>query len=99
VFGDDSRQWPEHKGIEKFEFLLPTTVLGYLGVVLATMIVVIPQMADAGERNLELGVIALSMLLPWAPCFLRRQIEIRNLIARFERRKSLQEGIQIILPE
>jgi hypothetical protein len=99
VFRDDSREWPELKAAQRFEFVFPTTVLGYFGGLVVTLFVAIPQMADAGERNMALGAVALLMMLPWVPYFLKRQTAIKESVARFSRRQSLQEGIQIILPE
>ena len=96
---DASREWPEWKKIEKFEFLFPTAVLGYMGAVIATLIMVIPQMSDGAERNSTRGVVALLMLLPWVPYFLKRQRAIKDSVARFAKRTALQEGVEIILPE
>jgi hypothetical protein len=96
---DASREWPELKKIGKFEFLFPTTVLGYMGAVIVTLIIVIPQMSDGAERNSTLGVVALLMLLPWVPYFLKRQRAIKGSVARFAQRTVLQEGVEIILPE
>ena len=99
VIRDASREWQGLKKIEKFEFLFRTTVLGYMGGVIVTLVIVIPQMNDGAERNLTLGVVALIMLLPWVPYFLKRQSAIKDSVARFARRTALQEGVEIILPE
>lgn len=96
---DASREWPEWKKIGKFEFLFPTTILGFMRAVIVTLIIVIPQMSDGAERNSTLGVVALLMLLPWVPYFLKRQRAIKDSVARFPRRTVLQEGVEIILPE
>ena len=94
-----SREWLELKKIEKFEFWFPTAALGYMGAVIVTWIIVIPQMSDGAERNSTLDVVALLMLLPWIPYFLKRQSANRDSVARFAKRTALQEGVEIILPE
>jgi hypothetical protein len=66
---------------------------------IVTLIIVIPQMSDGAERNSTLGVVALLMLLPWVPYFLKRQKAIKDSVARFAKRTALQEGVEIILPE
>jgi len=96
---DASREWPELKKIEKFAFLFPTAARGYMGAVIVTLIIVIPQMRDGAERNSTLGVVALPMLLPWVPYFLKRQSAIKDSVAQFAKRTALQEGVEIILHE
>src|SRR5258708_7291898 len=78
---DASREWPELKKIEKFEFLFPTAALGYRVAVIVTWIIVIPQMSDGAERNSTLDVVA--RLLPWIPYFLKRQSANEDSVARF----------------
>ena len=48
-----SREWLELKKIEKFEFWFPTAALGYMGAVIVTWIIVIPQMSDGDIRQIE----------------------------------------------
>ena len=79
--------------------MFPTTALGCMGAAIVTLIMVIPQMSDGAERNSTLGVVALLMLLPWVPYFLKRQRAIKDSVARFAKRTALQEGVEIILPE
>jgi hypothetical protein len=87
---DASREWPELK---------KTAALGYRGAVIVTWIIVRPQMSDGAERNSTLDVVALLMLLPWIPYFLKRQSANMDSVARFAKRTALQEGAEIILPE
>jgi hypothetical protein len=99
VYKDSSKEWPELSFVRKLEYVCPVMVLGYFGAVIVTLAVVVPQLSDSGEISLTLGVVALVMLVPWVPYFLRRNSEIGQSKERYNRRVALGEGIQIVVPE
>jgi hypothetical protein len=98
VFADDSREWPELKGMQKFEYIWPTMVLGYFGAMIVIIGFAIYAAADLRELDLMLGVLGLCMLLPWVPYFLRRRDAIRASKERFARRQVLGAAGDEILP-
>ena len=98
IFRDGAKEWPELAPMQKFEYLFPTTVLGYFG----GMIVVISfgffAAADYRELDLMLGTLLLCIILPWLPYFLRRWDAIRSSKERFVRRQTLGSNEDVILP-
>ena len=98
VFQDAAREWPELRSMQKFEYVFPTMVLGYFGAMIVIIGYAFYVATDSRELNLMLGVLALCMLLPWVPYFLRRRDAIRASKERFLRRELLGSNEDVILP-
>jgi hypothetical protein len=99
VFADGSREWPELSGLQKFEYVWPTAVLGYFGAMIVAIVFAIYVASDLREMNLMLGVLTVCMILPWAPYFLKRRDAIRSSNERFTRRQALGPAGGEILSE
>lgn len=84
--------------MQKFEYVFPTMVLGYFGAMIVIIGYAFYVATDSRELNLMLGVLALCMLLPWVPYFLRRRDAIRASKERFLRRELLGSNEDVILP-
>jgi hypothetical protein len=98
VFHDGSREWPELRPMQKFEYVFPTMVLGYFGALMVTVGYAFYVAADSQELGLMLGVLALCMMVPWIPYFLKRRDAIRSSRERFVRRQLLGSSEDVILP-
>ena len=84
--------------MQKFEYVFPTMALGYFGAMILIIGYAVYAAADSRELNLMLGVLALCMLLPWVPYFLKRWDTIRTSKERFIRRQMLGSSEDVILP-
>jgi hypothetical protein len=83
--------------MQRIEYFAPTTVLGYFGGVLATMIGIFLLEAGSQERIFYLEMIALFMLLPWLPYFIGRARRMTESTERLERHKVFGDTDEFIL--
>jgi hypothetical protein len=97
VFCDGFREWPELGKIQRFEYVFPTTVLGYFGGIIVVLIAVLFMESQVDDRLFMSEMVFLLMIMPWAPYFMGRAKRIRESIARFERHRVFGDTDESIL--
>ena len=98
VFSDGSREWPQLKRGERFEYLFPVMALAGLGAAVLILGVAYLDGLDWEERFREMGAVAAVMVVPWTPYFMWRWHLIRKSKERFARRQIFGETDEFILP-
>jgi hypothetical protein len=97
VFNDGSREWSQLSGMQKFEYIFPTMVLGYL---CAFALVIGTAFWIGGDGKEKLFLVELMVLLmgfPWIPYFLIRAKRISESRERHERHKVFGDTDEFIL--
>jgi hypothetical protein len=84
VFADGSEEWPQLKPDERFEYLFPTTVLGYVGGAALTVILVFFSAGNLQDKLTFEVASAIVMFTPCLPYFLWRWYEVRKSRHRHE---------------
>jgi hypothetical protein len=97
VFNDGSREWAELSGMQKFEYIFPTTVLGYFGAFILVLSAAYWIGTDAREKLFLVEMMILLMGFPWIPYFMIRAKEIRASRERHERHKVFGDTDEFIL--
>ena len=98
VSRDGFREWPELTKMQKFEYVFPTTLLGYfIGVIVVLLFPVFMDLSSSQEKVLMLEIVILFMVMPWVPYFIGRVNRIRESIARLERHKVFGDTDEFIL--
>jgi hypothetical protein len=97
VFNDGSYEWPELTKMQKFEYIFPATVLGYLGGVIIVFAFILSADWSSREKLFMSEMITLLMVMPWAPYFIGRLNRIRESVARLERHKVYGDTDEFIL--
>jgi hypothetical protein len=97
VFNDGSHEWPELSGQQKFEYVAPTTVLGYFGGVVLTFVAIFILEPGTRERIFYTEMILLFMCLPWVPYFVGRARRVRESTDRLDRHKVFGDTDEFIL--
>ena len=90
AFNDKSKEWPELTGSQKFQYFLPTTVLGC--VVAALLIAVIALYISRDDLPAGFAVAGIIMLMvvgPWVPYFVLQCGRIFKSKQRFQQRVLL----------
>jgi hypothetical protein len=97
VFNDGSREWPELTKMQKFEYVFPTTVLGYMGAFLIVIGTAYWIGSDLHEKLFLVELMLFLMGLPWVPYFIGRARRIRQSVERFERHRVFGDTEEFIL--
>jgi len=98
VFKDGFREWPELTKMQKFEYVFPTTVLGYfIGVIVVLLFVIFMDVSSSQEKLFMSEMVILLMMMPWVPYFSGRVKSIRESVARLERHKVFGDTDEFIL--
>lgn len=87
IFSDKSREWVELTPIQKFQYFLPPTVLGFVGGALVMAVLTILILRD--EINSAVAIAGLILLMfagPWIPYFLLQWRHIPRSQERFQQR-------------
>jgi hypothetical protein len=87
VFWDSSSEWPEMSSDERFSFLVPITVAGYLGViiVIGALVVYAHLYFKNATTHVDLIFVVL-LVLPIAAWFSFRTIQVMRSIRRYNDR-------------
>ena len=97
VFNDGAREWWELTRMQGFEYVFPATVLGYLGGVVVVVAFIWSTDWSPREKLFMSEMIALLMVMPWAPYFIGLAKRVRESVARLGRHKVFGDTDEFIL--
>src|SRR3974390_1334662 len=94
---DGAREWWELTRMQRFEYVFPATVLGYLGGVVVVVAFILSTDWSPREKVFMADMIALLMVIPLAPYFIGLAKRVRESVARLGRHKVFGDTDEFIL--